>query len=1410
MLNRKFRKLFNNPKLFLSDMAIKHSNKISYFKPKNMEGHYQYTVISAVYNVGHYLDDYFESLVKQRLDFKKHIQLILVDDGSTDNSADIIRRWQKKYPKNIMYLYKENGGQASARNAGITHANTEWITFIDPDDFMDYDYFSEVDKSIYKNKDAALVCCNMIFYMEDKKIYSDGHALNYKFKDCNSHHSISDDPHGIQLSAPSAFFRNDIVKSNSIIFNQNIKPSFEDGEFVLRYKAHSCGMMVLNLKTAKYYYRRRSDNSSTVNTAWTKKEQYNNVLLYGFISSLKFYQEKFGYIPEFVQKTILYHLSWYFMLYSGSARGIPILDDVEQDNTHNLITETLSYIDSHIIWKCKTPGFNYYYRLGVTNLSAAKKPHFDVVYIDEIDQNKKIIRINFYHLESEPFIDISLNEVSIQPISIKIKDHLFLHKSFIKQQIILIKYESDQDELAFATLSSSTTISMAGQDFKKIAISEAIKLTSPAKKSLDSEAKTLLYVSKETSIKRRYNNAWLFIDRISKASDNAEALYRFCKEKNENCFFIINKNCDDWNRLESDGFNLIEYGSDEHKMALLNAKYLISSHTEISLLSKKIFGEHLKYKFIFLQHGITLNDASDWLNKERIDLFITATLAEHNSITSQNNNYKYSNANTVLCGFPRHDCLVKNHDSKKIVIVPTWRSYLTGGVDKTTGLRNENDNFANSEFYIKWNELLNSVEFHSICEEKKCDVYFLLHPNMNQYKDFFTSNLEIKVLDPLTTNYSELISNTSLLITDYSSIAFDMAVLETPVIYYQFDYERVYSGAHTISKGYFDFITNGFGPVVYEKPEVIKQMKYIIDRNFLLENVYLSRIVDTFPYRDNNNSKRVYNAIYGKMEFVDTEKITDDSLFIHANNASISQKWNFAEKRWANIKSLSSNPSNEVCLKLVESIRNQGHLSKAEDLYKSIKNESSLNTYDFIREAALLSICRHKWSEAIVNFKRLPYFNDLDFILCSKAYSELKWNSEIVEHLKQIKKLYDINHNVYKICKAYYYISINSFQDALDLLQVEFKHATEKELRRFKPQLMMAKCLRELNRLDDAAQFLVNYEKHTRNDPICREEISQLAYARGNYDKVIKQIDLAYKNHKDLPESLAIIMIKSFQNKINDIATTQYYSNNDDVILLRIKYLREHGNIAQAKALLEQYFMSKNRSEWTDSVYFEAAGVAMASHDWQLAITHWDCLKLHDGISGMARIRCLAELGRSKAIKRVLIDASWLSDLSTAQKNFAHALYHVATRDWDSAIHLLQMAIPVYEKLEFLVHKPQLWLSRCFREKGLLIDAGLQLESYEKHTRNDPECRIQIAKLALAKKNFKKTILQIERAFPDTLNTPDDIAAIMIYALNQLQLFEKSAQFMRSIPENKFSSVAKHVEIIIKTLNGIPSKSVAA
>ena len=69
------------------------------------------------------------------------------------------------------YIYKENGGQASARNLGLKYVKTPWVTFIDPDDFLDKDYFKNIDIEISKNNNLAMVSSNIIFYHEKDNFY---------------------------------------------------------------------------------------------------------------------------------------------------------------------------------------------------------------------------------------------------------------------------------------------------------------------------------------------------------------------------------------------------------------------------------------------------------------------------------------------------------------------------------------------------------------------------------------------------------------------------------------------------------------------------------------------------------------------------------------------------------------------------------------------------------------------------------------------------------------------------------------------------------------------------------------------------------------------------------------------------------------------------------------------------------------------------------------------------------------------------------------------------------------------------------------------------------------------------------------------------------------------------------------
>lgn len=119
------------------------------------------SVIVPVYNVEKYLNRCLNSLVKQTL---KDIEIIVVNDGSPDNSSDIILKYVKKY-KNVVYYNKENGGLSDARNFGIEHANGEYIAFVDSDDYVDKDMLKKLyNKASSSNFD--IVCCNFD-YVDD-------------------------------------------------------------------------------------------------------------------------------------------------------------------------------------------------------------------------------------------------------------------------------------------------------------------------------------------------------------------------------------------------------------------------------------------------------------------------------------------------------------------------------------------------------------------------------------------------------------------------------------------------------------------------------------------------------------------------------------------------------------------------------------------------------------------------------------------------------------------------------------------------------------------------------------------------------------------------------------------------------------------------------------------------------------------------------------------------------------------------------------------------------------------------------------------------------------------------------------------------------------------------------------------
>ena len=95
------------------------------------------SVIVPVYNVEKYLERCLNSLVNQTL---QDIQIIVVNDGSPDNSQEIIDRFEKEYPDKLKGYIKENGGLSDARNYGMQFVEGEYVAFVDSDDYVDETY----------------------------------------------------------------------------------------------------------------------------------------------------------------------------------------------------------------------------------------------------------------------------------------------------------------------------------------------------------------------------------------------------------------------------------------------------------------------------------------------------------------------------------------------------------------------------------------------------------------------------------------------------------------------------------------------------------------------------------------------------------------------------------------------------------------------------------------------------------------------------------------------------------------------------------------------------------------------------------------------------------------------------------------------------------------------------------------------------------------------------------------------------------------------------------------------------------------------------------------------------------------------------------------------------------------------
>lgn len=176
------------------------------------------SVIVPIYNVEKYLEKCINSLLSQTLE---DIQIILVNDGSKDNSGNIAREYEKNNKNRITYVEKENGGLSDARNYGLKYATGDFIAFLDSDDYIEKNAYEEMyNKAIEENADY--VECDFIWEFPNK-IRVD---KQYPYKNKKEMLSF------VRVVAWNKLIKRQLITDNNLEFPKGLR--YEDVEFTYK------------------------------------------------------------------------------------------------------------------------------------------------------------------------------------------------------------------------------------------------------------------------------------------------------------------------------------------------------------------------------------------------------------------------------------------------------------------------------------------------------------------------------------------------------------------------------------------------------------------------------------------------------------------------------------------------------------------------------------------------------------------------------------------------------------------------------------------------------------------------------------------------------------------------------------------------------------------------------------------------------------------------------------------------------------------------------------------------------------------------------------------------------------------------------------------------------------------------
>ncbi|WP_232504015.1 CDP-glycerol glycerophosphotransferase family protein [Thiomicrospira microaerophila] len=357
--------------------------------------------------------------------------------------------------------------------------------------------------------------------------------------------------------------------------------------------------------------------------------------------------------------------------------------------------------------------------------------------------------------------------------------------------------------------------------------------------------------------------AWMIYEKFSKtAQDNGFYFFKYAVKQRPHVYYVIEKDSPDRQYLKDYEDNVVEFMSVEHMKLLLSCEKIISSEGRgHGYAWRRISGDYktalLNKQYIFLQHGVIGlkrlgNDFSKTNKNFAANKFVCSTQTEKEIIMTE---FGYNEEDMILSGLPRWDGLTDTSDKhNELFLMPTWRNWLEDMSD---------EDFLQSDYFKHYAGLLSSPKLSELLTQHNLVLNFYLHPKVIVHLDKFKIDHEhIKIVDFGEYTIRELLQRAKVLITDYSSVAWDFVYMGKHVVFYHFDLEKYekYQGA------YIDLRNNMPGKVAVDQAFLVniieQQLNNIEDRYIHGDRISIN---DNTILFGEGLSEHIYNEISEKI-----------------------------------------------------------------------------------------------------------------------------------------------------------------------------------------------------------------------------------------------------------------------------------------------------------------------------------------------------------------------------------------------------------------------------------------------------------------------------------------------------------------------------------------------------------------